>query len=152
MTRRLVVLIISCFSLGCGADSDAPPSADTKGDVSSGVDTTQDPGDTAEVQDTAPPPSCEEIAAQAQAFLLEKIEEMRQCQAPTPCFVVPIEGDCFNLCAQTVGFVGMNEANIKEANETICAQREGCTYPPANCPPPSSAFTDCVDGLCEPLQ
>ena len=100
---------------------------------------------------SVPPPTCEALTAQAEAFLQEKIAELHQCSAPTACFVIPFEGDCYDLCPQTVGSPALADVYKQEANEQICAQRGDCTYEFEECAFPTTAFTDCVDGSCVPL-
>jgi len=102
-------------------------------------------------QNVGEPPTCEELTEEATAFMLEKLSTLQQCTAPTPCFVAPVAGDCFDLCNLSVFQPAWADEFVQEANEQICAKRDDCTFEPPTCPSPTTAFTDCVDGTCDPL-
>jgi len=133
------LLFLLHFSASCSDAKETSPDLVGQGDGTSADEV------------STPPPTCEELTAQAEAFLQEKIDTLHICSVPTPCFVVPFEGDCYDLCPQTVGSPALADVYKQEANEQICAQRDDCTYSFPTCEYPTTAFTDCEAGTCAPL-
>jgi hypothetical protein len=126
------------------ADADALSESDPHMDTTS-ADAVPDVGS------AAPTPSCEELTELAEAFALQEIAEAQVCQTQTGCFVVPIMGDCFDVCWHALGEGGVREQIIADTNEEICSLRTDCTYGFPPCSDPPAAFTDCIDGVCQSI-